>query len=195
MESDIEPLEKHIADSMIEPTDETTETIIDDAIEPIATESINDIDMQHTTTQHSGLLLLHVMATAGQGFGGEKLFQIFRQHRLIYGKKCIFHAHDRAGKILFSVASAVEHGIFDLAHMHTFTTPGLGFFLDLDHVEDPRVAFNHMLTIAKAIAVTLKAQVMDEHYQPLNADTMQYYLTQLKSAERVSAASNVSAEA
>lgn len=131
----------------------------------------------------AGLIVVHVMAQRSKQFSGPELLKVFGHHKLVYGKKCIFHAYDRSGKVAFSVASAIEPGIFDLEHMQHFLTPGLGFFMDLRNTPDAREVFNRMLGVAKDISVALGGDILDEHYQRLSQASMADYLSRLQLAK------------
>ncbi|MCB1667925.1 MAG: cell division protein ZipA [Pseudomonadales bacterium] len=131
----------------------------------------------HSTTQAetagkvSGqVLVLHLMATERTPFKGDLLLNAFLACGLRYGDMKIFHYHagdNGAGEVLFSIASSVNPGVFNLKTIAEFKTPGISLFFATDDVTNPSRAFEKMLSTAEALAKRLGGQLRDENRQPL----------------------------
>ena len=130
--------------------------------------------------QPTPLIVLNVMARRGQQFTGQTILEVLRKHKLVFGKKRIFHAYDAQGQLQFSVASAVEPGYFDLENMHHFATPGLGFFMDVQQCQDPQHGFQQMVDTVKSIAQHLGGDVLDDQYQRFSDASLREGLGKIK---------------
>lgn len=131
-------------------------------------------------TEVPALIVLHVMAPEGSPFTGPKIIEVMRQNHLIYGKKSIFHRIREDGKIRFSVASAFEPGVFDLEHIKSFKTAGLGFFMDTKQVLSVERAFEEMLQTVESVAQRLGGEILDEHHQPVNRAALHARLSRVE---------------
>lgn len=125
------------------------------------------------------LVVIHLLIEEGRPpYGGYELLQTFLMAGLRYGKKGIFHRHEDMtgkGEVLFSLAQAMEPGVFDLQKMGTFTTPGLVLFMLTEKVKSPSAVLNMMLNTAKDLQKELGGQLYDEKKQPLNEEKVQYW--------------------
>jgi cell division protein ZipA len=80
------------------------------------------------------------------------------------GKFGIYHRYDGndENRTIFSAASLVEPGSFDLANIKEQEIPGISMFLVLPGPIDGTEAFDLMMQAARAIAQTINAEVLDE---------------------------------
>lgn len=116
------------------------------------------------------IIVLYLLAPEGRDFAGYELLQALLAADLRYGEMSIFHRYERTeqeGRILFSLASALEPGIFDMADIGGFSCPGLTLFMTVSQTEDPVSTFELMLETAEQLAVDLDGMLCDETRQPL----------------------------
>lgn len=103
----------------------------------------------------------------GQGsatFSGEALLAALRDAGLQHGRFGIFHRHapGNGQAIVFSVASLTEPGSFDLTRITSERFPGVTLFMSMPGAVDDVVAFDDMLSTARALASRLDGQLLDE---------------------------------
>lgn len=109
------------------------------------------------------ILALYVRPPDKHEFAGPAIVKAMNAVGLRYGDMKIFH-HFGAGELrteipLFSVASMVEPGYFDLEQVNKLSTPGLAMFLQLPGPLDGAVAFELFLNTAQRLAETLSADL------------------------------------
>ena len=124
------------------------------------------------------LIILHVMARQPGFFLGKKLFEAFQEAHLFYGEMNIFHRHentDGVGRIMFSVASAVEPGSFEFSKAESFVTPGLTLFFQVDRPNQSIAAFELMLRTAKQLMMRLDGEIKDDQYKFLTLPIIERY--------------------
>ena len=102
---------------------------------------------------------------------GSQLMELMKQERVEHGKFSIFHRlHD--GNAVFSLASMVEPGTFDLDSMLTQPFPGITLFMLLPGPLDGLIAYDQMLSCAQRIAHATNGIVQDERGSKLTAQAM-----------------------
>lgn len=132
------------------------------------------------------VVAIHVMAFPDQLFKGKDIYSATQNIHLIYGEYQIFHCYENiegTGSKLFSMASAVNPGTFDIDNLDSFTTPGITLFLMQAAPGKAMVAFDMMVRAAKQLAQHLGGQLLDEQRQPLSVTAIEQY------RERISAES------
>ena len=109
-------------------------------------------------------------------FAGEALILAFRDAGLRHGRFGIFHRHDPKTdtQVLFSVASLVEPGSFDLTRLKTERFPGVSFFVTLPGAGDGVAAFDDMLATAHGLAAKLDGELLDEQGSRLSVQRERY---------------------
>jgi cell division protein ZipA len=116
------------------------------------------------------LMILYVLAKPEQPFVGYELLQTLATLNLQYGHLNIFHYYEQTSDdqetTLFSVASAVEPGMFDLSNVGGIICPGLSLFMSMQ-VEQPAEVFEVMLETAQQLAEDLNGIVCDAQRIPL----------------------------
>lgn len=106
-----------------------------------------------------------------QRLDGLRLLELLEVERLTHGKLGIFHRlHE--GLSVFSLASMVEPGSFDLQQMPEQYFPGVTFFMLLPGPLDGLIAFDQMMTCAQRIAHATQGVIQDERGNKLNVDLM-----------------------
>lgn len=131
------------------------------------------------------VIALHVVCRA-HPFNGEDLLRAVLSYGLRFGDMSIFHRHEQPsgqGRILFSMAKAVEPGTFDLESMTGEEIPGVSFFLGLPGVSSI-TAYDIMIDTARRLATELQGDVLDEHQQPLTRQLVEHYRERVQEFER-----------
>ena len=110
------------------------------------------------------IIALHVMSQEGERFNGFDLLQAFTNTGLQYGEMEIFHRMQEGSDVpVFSLANAVEPGVFDPAAMEETNTPALLMIMTLPHRMDALEVFDDMLDTARKIAEELNGRLCDDH--------------------------------
>lgn len=131
------------------------------------------------------LIVLSVMAPAGHPFRGSALRTAFERAGLEFGEMNIFHRTALAGGRrvpVFSVASAVKPGTFDLGAMENFTTPGLSLFLQLPGPVAGVEAFDDLVNTAERLAAELGGVLRDHDHHAVTHQMLMHVRQQLASA-------------
>jgi len=122
------------------------------------------------------IVTLRLIARNGGAFRGDELILSLRGIGLRHGKFGIFHQYDGndEDRTIFSAASLVEPGSFDLANIKEQEIPGISLFLVLPGPVDGVEAFDLMMTAARALAQTLDAELLDESGSTLSIQRERY---------------------
>lgn len=115
-------------------------------------------------------------------FAGASLSAHLTKCSFYYGKQKLFHRHlndNPSNPILFSVASIVEPGSFEIETMIHKNFSGILIFMLLP-LSDPNMVFEKMLTSARQLAASLNGQLCDAERCQLDAQTIQYYRERIK---------------
>ena len=93
-----------------------------------------------------------------------------------HGKFGIFHRHEGNDetKIIFSAASLVEPGSFDLENISDQEIPGISLFMILPRPVDGAKGFDLMMTAARALTQALSAELLDESGSTLSIQRERY---------------------
>ncbi len=120
------------------------------------------------------VVVLAIMAGQGKQFSGMDILDSLLANGFAHGDMSIFHYfHQSSDKQpVFSLASAVEPGTFDIDSIETLTTPGLSLFMQLPAALDARTAFETMLEKGRAIASDLHGELCDETRSVLTMQTI-----------------------
>jgi cell division protein ZipA len=122
------------------------------------------------------ILQINVVASSGT-FSGEDILRVAGDVELEHGDLNIFHRYDATGRrprVIFSMASMLEPGVFPLDKMDTFRTPGLVLFGQLPGPKDGLVAFSDMLFTAERLAALLEGELQDETHSVLSKQTIEH---------------------
>jgi cell division protein ZipA len=141
-----------------------------------------------------GLVIVSIMAEAGQVFSGEALSRAFQHNRLRLGEQSIYQRlvfRNSREQSVFSVANLVKPGTFPSDGLEQFSTPGLTLFLQLPAPIDDLEAFDDFVTTAERLAVELGGELRDEHHQLLSHQQ----LMQVRDSLAVDGSSKVSSPA
>lgn len=111
------------------------------------------------------IFMFHIMAEEDNPYNGYELMQAILSVGMRFGDHQIFHRHEDKngrGKILFSLASVMRPGTFDLHKMGSFSTPGLSLFFCASDVEDPIAIYELMLQTSGQLVEDMNGHVLDE---------------------------------
>jgi len=116
------------------------------------------------TPTRQKIVTLRVVARHKGAFRGDELILSLRGVGMRSGKFGIYHRYDGndESKTIFSAASLVEPGSFDLANIKDQEIPGISIFLVLPGPIDGTEAFDLMMQAARAIAKTMDGELLDE---------------------------------
>lgn len=123
-------------------------------------------------------IVFYLLASQSSPFVGYELLQALLAADLRYGEMNIFHRYVNeynTERPIFSVASAVEPGTFDLANIGAFSSPGLSLFLPLNHQPDIKFAFETMIETAEQLADDLAGELFDDQRKPLTTAKIKLY--------------------
>ncbi len=107
------------------------------------------------------IVTVRVCAPAETRWSGDALLSAFESHGLAYGRYQVFHRRHIDGRSLFSVASLVEPGTFDVAQMPGQQFKGLTLFAVLPGPVEPLLTVDEMLAAARGLASELPGTVQD----------------------------------
>ena len=166
-----EETNKEVPQERLEPTLGDEESIDDESTdEDAASESVSNED----TPQK--IVTLRLIGRDKQPFQGDELILSMRGIGLRHGKFGIFHRYDGndESRTIFSAASLVEPGSFDMANIKDQSIPGISMFLVLPGPVDGVEAFDLMMAAARALAQTLDGELLDESGSTLSVQRERY---------------------
>lgn len=110
------------------------------------------------------IVTVRLVAKHHGAFAGDELALTLRGIGMRHGKFGIFHRYeaDDESRIIFSAASLVEPGSFDLADLKAQQIPGISLFMVLPGPLEGAQAYDLMVTAGRALAKTLNAELLDE---------------------------------
>ena len=122
------------------------------------------------------IVTLRLIGREGANFKGDELILSMRGIGLRHGKFGIFHRidGDDDSRTIFSAASLVEPGSFDLTNVAEQEIPGISLFMVLPGPVDGVEAFDMMMEAARALALSLNAELLDESGSTLSIQRERY---------------------
>lgn len=108
------------------------------------------------------IVTLRLAAPPLERFGGTELVEALRAAGLEHGKFSIFHKTTPAGATIFSVASLVEPGTFDLERVAARRFPGVSLFAVLPGPMDATAILEDMIASGRKMAERLQGILQDE---------------------------------
>jgi cell division protein ZipA len=122
------------------------------------------------------IVTLRLIARDGGSFKGDELVLSMRGIGLRHGKFGIFHRYDGNDeeRTVFSAASLVEPGSFDLANIAEQEIPGISLFLVLPGPIDSVDAFDMMMEAARTLTQALDGELLDESGSTLSIQRERY---------------------
>lgn len=132
------------------------------------------------------VIVVHVMGN-DERLPGKLLMQAVLDCGMRWGEYHIFHRYEggaRDALAMFSMANAVEPGIFDIDTMETQTYVGVSFFLMLPGPANSRQALDMMVEAARRVARDTGGELRDEHHSALTQQTIEHLRQRVMEYER-----------
>lgn len=122
------------------------------------------------------IVTLRIVARENSAFPGDDLVLSLRGIGMRHGRFGIFHRHDGNDeeKVIFSAASLVEPGSFDLANIKDQEIPGISLFMVIPGPVDGASGFDLMMSAARALSQSLNAELLDESGSTLSIQRERY---------------------
>jgi FtsZ-interacting cell division protein ZipA len=119
-------------------------------------------------SEQQKIISIRVCAPGEGRWPGTALLAALESHGLAYGRFQVFHRKHIDGRSLFCVASLVEPGSFDVAHMATDEFRGVTLFAVLPGPVEPLLTVDELLSAARGLAQDLSGMVQDAKGVPLS---------------------------
>ncbi|WP_115553480.1 cell division protein ZipA [Xanthomonas arboricola] len=133
------------------------------------------------------IVSLFVAAKAGQILRGEDVVVAAEKTGLVFGHMNVFHrlveGHPERGPI-FSMASILKPGSFDMANIREMQTPAIAFFLTLPAPMTALDAWEKMLPTVQRMAELLDGVVLDDSRNALGRQRVAHIRDELRAYDR-----------
>jgi len=127
------------------------------------------------------VLSLLLAQRQGEAFDGLKLQQLIEEIGFRFGDFSIYHFNGEDDAPWFSLMNGLQPGTFDPQDVDSFNTPVLALFMQLPIPGGAQgeLVFERMLEVARDMADQLDAELLDDHREPISADSIDRYREQL----------------
>jgi len=134
-----------------------------------------DGDAENAASEQK-IVTLRVVARHKGAFAGDDLILNLRGIGMRHGQFGIFHRHEDMddSEVVFSVASLVEPGSFDLENIKEQKIPGISVFMVLPGPIEGAKAFDLMMAAARTLSQSLNAELLDESGSTLSIQRERY---------------------
>ncbi len=132
-----------------------------DRVATVAPQVPNASEMQRIVT-------VRVCAVGAARWSGAALMAALELHGLAYGRYQVYHRKHSDGRSIFCVASLIEPGTFDIAHMAEEEFRGVSLFAVLPGPLEPLHAIDALLATARDLARELSGTVQDANGMPFS---------------------------
>lgn len=169
-----------------EPADELESTIATSSSAPTLSSSDSA-----TPRRPSGVrkILSLRLSLAPQKVEGTKLLEVLQGELLTLGRYEIFHRLHGDDQSVFSVASMVEPGSFDLEKMGEISYPGVTLFAQLPGPVPGMHALNELVACARRLHQSLGGVLQDDRGVPLTVHRIERMRQEVRDFERPPSAS------
>ncbi|MDJ0710120.1 MAG: cell division protein ZipA [Woeseiaceae bacterium] len=162
-----------------EPTlDGSEPVVVEDLDEGIESPQLDDEPDEEAPAEGAlqKIVTLRLIGREKKPFQGDELILSMRGIGLRHGKFGIFHRYDGndESRTVFSAASLVEPGSFDLTNIKDQQIPGISLFLVLPGPVESVDAFDMMMAAARALAQSLDGELLDESGSTLSIQRERY---------------------
>lgn len=139
-------------------------------------DAADEAEERREPARQEKIVTLRLVAKGHSSFPGDELILGLRSSGLRHGKFGIFHRYDGDDekRIVFSAASLVEPGSFDLADIKNQEIPGISLFMVLPGPLDGAQAFDQMMAAGRELARTLNAELLDESGSTMSVQRERY---------------------
>jgi cell division protein ZipA len=124
---------------------------------------------------------VRLVAPSGHRYSGKDLMAQFNSQRLEHGRYGIFHSIGHSGNSIFSVASMIEPGTFDLDSIAGTEYPGLTLFTLVGSSDDAR-SVEALLECATNLQRSLGGTFQDERGTGISSSRLDEMRLQARSA-------------
>jgi cell division protein ZipA len=150
---------------------------------PAPTLSSSDTPVLRRSPERRKILSLR-LSTAPQKIEGAKLQEVLAAELLSHGKYDIFHREHSDGQAIFSIASMVEPGTFDLEKMNETLYPGVTMFAQLPGPVPGMHALNELVACARRLHQSLGGVLQDDRGVPLTVHRIERMRQEVREFER-----------
>ena len=154
---------------------------------PVAEDAASSDLGKRTTQDFDKIVSLFVAARAGDVLRGEDIVVAAEKTGLVFGHMNVFHrlveGHPERGPI-FSMASIMKPGSFEMATIRELETPAIAFFLTLPAPLTALDAWEKMLPTVQRMAELLDAVVLDEGRNALGRQRIAHIRDELRAYDR-----------
>jgi cell division protein ZipA len=126
------------------------------------------------------------LAAAPHRMDGARLSAALEAEALQHGKYAVYHRLHEDGVSIFSVASMVEPGTFDLETMAETQYPGITLFAQLPGPVPGMHALNELVACARRLQQTLGGTLQDDRGVPLTVHRIERLRQEVREFERPS---------
>lgn len=120
------------------------------------------------TGEQQKIVTLRVCAVGDGRWSGRDLSSALEGHGLAYGRYQVYHRKHVDGRSIFCVASLIEPGTFDAAHMVDEEFRGVSMFAVLPGPLEPLQAVDALLNTARELARDLSGTLQDGKGMPFS---------------------------
>ena len=122
------------------------------------------------------IVTLRLVARDGGSFRGDEMALSLRGIGMRHGKFGIFHRHEGNDEeqVIFSAASLVEPGSFDMENIKDQEIPGISLFMVLPGPVEGSQGFDLLMAAARALSQSLNAELLDESGSTLSIQRERY---------------------
>ena len=139
------------------------------------------------TQDFDKIVSLYVAARAGHVLRGEDIVVAAEKTGLTFGHMNVFHrlmeGHPERGPV-FSMASIMKPGSFDMSHIRELETPAIAFFLTLPAPMTALDAWEKMLPTVQRMAELLDGVVLDDSRNALGRQRIAHIRDELRAYDR-----------
>ncbi len=124
------------------------------------------------------VVLIVTVVAKDQYLNGAALRRVVEACGMEFGDMAVFHRFEDGadqGAVQFSMANAINPGIFDIENMDETSTPGVSFFMSMDEPLDPKNALECMMATAETVATHLNGDLLDDDRSVLRPQTKEHY--------------------
>ena len=133
------------------------------------------------------IISLYVAARAGTALRGEDIVVAAEKTGMVFGHMNVFHrlleGHPERGPV-FSMASIIKPGSFDMATIRELETPAIAFFLTLPAPVAALDAWEKMLPTVQRMAELLDGVVLDDSRNALGRQRIAHIRDELRAYDR-----------
>ena len=124
------------------------------------------------------VVLIVTVVAKDQYLNGAALRRVVEACGMEFGDMAVFHRFEDGadqGAVQFSMANAINPGVFDIENMDDTSTPGVSFFMSMDEPLDPKNALECMMATAETVATHLNGDLLDDDRSVLRPQTKEHY--------------------